>query len=308
MQKYRVLKPCFELMPAELKKLRQWLLWRGEWSDKKGKYDKPPFQVNGQHAKSDDPSTWTTFDAVAKAYPRRGYSGIGFVLTAEDPFAGVDLDHCRNRKTGAIEPWANRLVGFFDSYSEISPSGEGIRIFVRGKLPPGGRKRGNVEAYDSGRYLTVTGNCFNDGMPIMERQAKLETFHKKFFPPQEKEQPPSPPPKVDIDLSDDQVMQRALESKQGEKLRRLMEGDFSGFPSQSEADLALCSILAFWYGGDREKIDAVVRQSGLFRAKWDIKHFSDGRTYGERTIDRAVSKNTEHYRPKRRRHGGFRTI
>ena len=296
MKPYPILKPCFALMPAELKEYCQWVLWKGVWVAEKGKYTKPLFQVNGHHARSNDPSTWTSFDAARKAYGRGDFSGVGFVVTDEDPFAGVDLDHCVNRETGAIESWANRLVGFFDSYAEISPSGEGIRIFVRGKLPPGGRKRDNVEAYDSGRYLTVTGHCFNDGMPVMPRQSQLEAFHAKFFP--QEEEPPPPPPKVEIDLSDDQVMQRALESKQGEKLRRLMQGDFSGFPSQSEADFALCSILSFWYQGDAGKVDAVFRQSGLFRPKWDIRHFSNGLTYGQATINGAISKNTEHYRPR----------
>jgi primase-polymerase (primpol)-like protein len=86
------------------------------------------------------------------------FAGIGFVLTPDDPFAGIDLDHCRDPETGEIEPWASEIVDRFQSYTEISPSGAGIRIFIRGTLPAGkGRHRGRVEVYDRGRFLTVTG-------------------------------------------------------------------------------------------------------------------------------------------------------
>ncbi len=140
-----------------MKRLRQWVLWKAVWQAERDKFTKQPHQTNGRFAKSTDPATWTTFDAVVEAYGRGGFDGIGFVLSENDPFVGIDLDHCRDKETGVIEAWALDAVSSFDSYAEVSPSGTGVRIFIKGKLPPGGRKSGGVEVYESGRYLTVTG-------------------------------------------------------------------------------------------------------------------------------------------------------
>jgi primase-polymerase (primpol)-like protein len=80
------------------------------------------------------------------------------VLTQENGIVGIDLDHCFNPETSKCEQWAIDIINKMDSYTEVSPSGEGIRIFVKGLLPPGGRKKGYIEMYSSGRYLTITGN------------------------------------------------------------------------------------------------------------------------------------------------------
>ena len=82
--------------------------------------------------------------------------GLGFVLTADDPFVGIDLDNCFTEE-GKILPWAQEIVEMIDSYTEVSPSGTGIRIFVKGKLPGEHCRTGNIEMYQQGRYLTVTG-------------------------------------------------------------------------------------------------------------------------------------------------------
>lgn len=144
-------------------------------------------------------------------------------------------------------------------------------------------------------------------MPIFYRQEQLEMFFNFHFAEPERKPPPKPKPTGSA-MPDDDLLKKALASKGGDKLGRLMAGDTTGFNSQSEADLSLCQTLAFWFNGDREKIDAVFRQSGLYRDKWDAKHFSDGRSYGDATIDRALARTTEFYRQGRRRRGRIRTI
>ncbi|MGH8695713.1 MAG: hypothetical protein ACREVS_04510 [Burkholderiales bacterium] len=84
--------------------------------------------------------------------------GIGYVLTAADGVVGIDLDKCRDPDTGVIAPWALAIVQQIDAYTEVSPSGTGVRIFAPGTLSGGGRNRHHVEMYTRGRYLTLTGH------------------------------------------------------------------------------------------------------------------------------------------------------
>ncbi len=77
------------------------------------------------------------------------------MFSSGDPFAGVDLDKCRNPETGELEEWATEIIQDLDGYTEASPSGTGVHIFIRGKAP--NKKRGKVEAYSSERYFTMTG-------------------------------------------------------------------------------------------------------------------------------------------------------
>jgi putative DNA primase/helicase len=149
-----------EAIPARLRERDQWLAWRGELRD--GRMTKVPYRIAypSQCASVDDPATWGAFlDAIdAQSCPELRLDGIGYVLTSADALVGIDLDHCRDRETGVIEARALDIVQRIDSYTEISPSGTGLRIFSRGVLPPGRRRKDHVEMYDRGRYLTLTGH------------------------------------------------------------------------------------------------------------------------------------------------------
>ncbi|WP_394327589.1 phage NrS-1 polymerase family protein [Halogranum rubrum] len=98
-------------------------------------------------------------------------------------------------------------------------------------------------------------------------------------------------------LSDDDLLERAKAAANGEKFTRLWSGDVSTYDSHSEADMALCCLLAFWTGGDTNRMNQLFCRSGLYRGKWDEQHFADGSTYGERTLQRACERTTEHYTP-----------
>ncbi len=160
-------KPCFlrpikENIHKELKQRIQWVLWKAESVN--GKLTKVPYNAqSGYKAASDNPKTWSKFNTAYNKYKNSNgeYDGIGFVVSKDDPFTGVDLDKCRDPETGTIDPWAKKIIERLNSYTEISPSGTGIRIFIRAKLPPEGRKNNNFEMYDSGRYLTITGHRKN---------------------------------------------------------------------------------------------------------------------------------------------------
>ena len=147
-----------ESIPAELKELPQWVLWD---------YFKVPRTIDDNFASTTDPKTWSTFDEV-KVNER-----IGFVFTADDPYIGIDIDNCTT-EGGEFAPGVFALLMAFQSYAEISPSGRGIHIIIRGKLPGKGVRRKNIEVYDQGRYFTMTGNTLPGFGEIKERQEQLE--------------------------------------------------------------------------------------------------------------------------------------
>lgn len=152
--------------PPELKERNQWVLWRYE--RRQGKATKVPYQVGFNRASSTDPKTWSSFSAVIDEWCRKPnlYSGIGYVFSPEDPFSGIDLDDALD-DDGNLKPWACGIVAqFSDTYTEVSPGGAGLKIWLRGALPAnlGGSKVGDgqIEIYDHARYFAVTGKIFRD--------------------------------------------------------------------------------------------------------------------------------------------------
>lgn len=282
-----------ESIPAELKAIPHWLLWR--LKDRAGKSTKTPYQADGHLAKVNDPATWTTFETALAAYRAGGFSGLGIALSDDDDLAGVDLDKCLNPDTGELDPEAAAIVAMLPTYCEVSPSGRGLRLFAFGKLPQGGRRKGKVEIYEAGRYLTVTGHQFNGHDSIVECTAELAAVHARIFGA---DSPPVAAKHADPpNLDDEQLLDKARRARNGGDFERLWSGDTSAHGGDhSAADLALCNLLSFWTGGDPARTDRLFRQSALFRpAKWDKAHFSDGRTYGQATLDKAMAGNRETY-------------
>ncbi|MDQ3301769.1 MAG: DUF3987 domain-containing protein, partial [Actinomycetota bacterium] len=238
----------------------------------------------GDRARSDDPTTWANLNEARRAVEEEGHDGIGFVFTADDPFCGVDLDGCVDRQTGEIQPWAADILDRLDSYTEFSPSGEGLHVIVRAELPEGRRRGGGVEMYDRGRFFTVTDRHL-PGTPkqVENRQGEISTLHARLFPPHEKIAPltnRSEFPKTAI--SDEEILRRAMRANNSDKFAALWSGDRTGYTSGSEADLALLSMLAFWTGPDEERVASLFARSGLMRDKWNRPD------YRRRTIAQAL--------------------
>ncbi|MHB2208650.1 AAA family ATPase [Methylobacterium sp. CM6257] len=155
----------------ELRTLPHWVAWDYFWKEKKSKWDKPPLNARtGQFGSSTDPETWTSYDVAANRASRDGLPGVGFVLTKDRPLSGIDLDGCRDRETGKIQAWAQVVVDFAETYTEISPSGEGLRLIVKGKANCVVNHPAGVEIYADGRYLTITGQHV-PGTPTEIREA-----------------------------------------------------------------------------------------------------------------------------------------
>ena len=275
-----------DAIPAEIKALKAWVTWRYEW--KEDKWTKEPYQVNGDiHAKVNDWSTWGTFNQALDCYRWGGVDGIGFVLQRASGIVGIDLDHCAE-PDGKVAVWALKMMHEIESYTEFSPSGTGIRILAKAVLPPGRRKKDNIEVYDELRYLTITGH-HRAGHPetIESRQSAVDAFHRRIFAETKREACAPRFPRA-RNLQDNELLEKAFRArKNGDKIKALYGGDWSGYSSQSQADLALCDLLGF-YTKDAEQLDRLIRGSGLYREKWDTRR-GDG-TYGERTIAKALGK------------------
>lgn len=271
-------------IPGELLEYKQWVLWRG--TEVNGRISKIPISPwSGKAAACDKPQTWSTYRHARYALRRHHCDGIGFVFTEADPFCGIDLDHCRSIN-GSICPEALELIKRFDSYAELSPSGRGAHILIRATLTGTGRRTGGIEMYDSGRYFTVTGRHLS-GTPlaIHDRQGLVTDLQRELFVPLIS----SARPKVTnaFALSDEEVIQRAKNARNGDRFRRLWAGDASDYENDhSRADLALCRTLVFWCRGDTKRVDHLFRRSGLIRGKWDRQ--TGDSSYGHRTIKAAI--------------------
>lgn len=297
----KYLRPILENIPTEIKESNQWVNWKA--INRNGKITKPPCQPDGQLAKSNDSSTWSSYTAVTEVLDE--FNGIGFVLTRNDPYVALDFDNCRCPAFDSLVPWANGLdvvlpeianhIKKLNSYSEISPSRKGIRILVKGSLTRDGMKKGSIEAYQAVHYVTLTGHVL-DGCPctIKECPEELSSFDDTVFGKNEVSETfdsfDSSFGRNDLKYNDfiEYRKRKMFASKHGEEIQKLWNGDHS-YNSHSEADMAMCSRLAFWLDKDAMAMDLAFRMSGLMREKWTEKHYSDGKTYGQVTIEKAIA-------------------
>lgn len=270
-----------ENIPEELKQVAQWVC-----VNKTDKIPKNPF--NGKNAQANNPKTWGTFEQAMKACETFGFDYIGFEFAP--PYFGVDLDHCMDNTD-----FVDEFVETLQSYAELSRSGDGIHIICKGKLPDGSRRKDKVEMYSEGRYFICTGNVYNPAYTkIKDCTESVKVLHGKYLP--------TSVPKAEVrksvvvDLDDAEIIDKARACKSGSLFSLLYAGEWQGlFPSQSEADLALCNQLAFWTGRNEAQMDRIFRTSGLYRKKWDTKRGGD--TYGNITIGKACASCTDVYEP-----------
>lgn len=291
-----VFPPNFQTVPAQLKRLDQWVLWQFIWKDETEQWAKIPIDANTmKFARSDDPATWASFEKVRLAYETESscFEGIGFVFSVDDPYCGMDFDNCVNTD-GSVDPLVMAEITKLDSYTEFSASGTGLHVIVAGAYG-GGNKKGNKEVYDRTRYFTFTGKTLGDPKKINWRQTAIEKL-KLQLAPAIKPEPKARP--INVGKSAKELLSVAFNSRKGERIKRLYEGDTSEYGGDdSSADLGLCGHLAFWSSGNSGLLDEMFRGSGLYREKWDKRHSSDGRTYGEMTVERALLGKTEFYNP-----------
>jgi P4 family phage/plasmid primase-like protien len=311
-----------DIIPEILKIKNQWVAWKSVPMLEGKKPRKVPLDVRTERgAQANNPRTWSSFDdAMAFIQEWSGVdhthidgSGVeisgtiseypGYFFSADDPFCGIDLDDCRDPDTGEVTPWALEIIEHFNSYTELSQSGTGFHIIIKGKKPAGsGCKKGGIECYDRSRYFICTGDVFNGHDTIQGRQPELESFLEKYL--SSKKQEPlngKNPDGQHIDVDAQTVLDRALRSKIAEKIRLLLSGDNAELPSDSEGDQSLCNYLVFFCGHAPDDqayqiVDQIFRESKRMRNKWDTIHRpADNATYGQMTIKKALKDTQDRY-------------
>jgi hypothetical protein len=245
----------------DLKAQRRWVLWKFVQKPGKEKPDKVPFQLNGKMARTNDPTTWSTYgecEAVAS-----GFDGIGLLLGEVNavPVWGVDVDGCCDALTGKFSPASRDVVIGLDSYGEYSPSGTGCHIFGIGYLPGDGKPIvrpfpgcKQIEIKGRGYYFTLTGRHLNKTpKELMNRQAEIIALCERV-----------------LSATKSNGLHVAIPQDEEERFQKLMAGDVTDYDgNHSRADLALCGILARRFHNDVFKIDDEFRKSGLYRDKWE---------------------------------------
>jgi putative DNA primase/helicase len=278
----------FESIPAELREQDRWVVWRWEpVPERPDKPRKPPYRADApdQLASSTNPETWASFEQAAAVWSVGRADGIGFALGP--PYVGIDLDdELPEQEHGAI-------MLALDSYSERSPSGRGHHVIVKASLNGRGRHPAGIGVFQDARFLYFTGEHVQ-GTParIEERQEQLDWVLAEYLKPEPRQLANGVDQFVPLDLDDQELLERAIAAGNGAAFRRLWDGDASGYPSRSEADLALCGMLAFWTGPDPGRIDRLFSHSRLARDKW--RRRAD---YREHTLARALEGRTEFYAP-----------
>jgi hypothetical protein len=346
-------------IPDALKARPQWILWRGIWRPNPPrpgqKATKIPINPRAlTPARVDDPRSWATYETtvaaldvaleewkLAQGQPWLG-GGVDFVFSETDDYFGLDLDTCIDPATGTVAAWAQAIVAQLSTYTELSQGRAGLHLIGEGTLPPGRRKKGQLELYSEGRFFALTGwrldqypatieprqaalnalwcQCFGqpvgapvwcvDGAGVITNPAPWVIQRIDAAPNGEPyahflempggwplvrcelvTQPPAA--SATLALADEEIVQRIKEAANADTVIRLALGNWDqDYPSQSEADLALCVHFAFWTR-DPAQLDRLFRTSGLLRDKWDEKR--GAQTYGQRTIAEALARQTEYY-------------
>jgi primase-polymerase (primpol)-like protein len=300
-------------VPKEIDPAEVWIGFRIEEDDdgKLKKVPKAPFMSSKQTLYDTNPTSRrdavTFAEAIEFVHESKerlgedGADGVGLVLSDDDDIAGVDLDGCRDAKTGEVEDWAFDIVRQLDSYTEVSPSGTGLHVLVKGELDDEFQQKNDelgLEMYDSDRFLTFTGRW------IPSTRSEIKDRHDEFLNVQRANLPvsddveidmegdslPDLPTGRDVDLKpeDEEIVEDAKETDPDfEPLWRgstaLNGGD------HSRADFYLACKLAYRCYSDIEQMDRIFRQSGLMRDKWDAPRGNI--TYGQYTLQKAVEKN-----------------
>lgn len=244
------------LIPGELRLLRQWVCWRGVLRPD-GKITKIPINPHtGQLASVVVSSSWGKYET---ALERNDVDGIGFVFTKNDSYCGIDLDDPQGDV--AIAHRQQRIAEAFDTYSEISPSGRGLHMIAKGAVPKG-RRRDKIEIYSHSRFFTMTGNVYS-GKPIAYRQALVDMLWAEMGSVSDLDDP-TPDDTAQIQ-TDDEVLMTGANATNGEKFKALFEGRWQElYQSQSEADLSLINMLAY-YTSSKSQIVRIFKRSVLGR-------------------------------------------
>ena len=303
----------YELIPDELKALSRWVCWRAVPDPKShsGISKQPVNPRTGGMARSNDPTTWTDFETAAAAAV--DYAGIGFMFY-ESGYIGIDIDdrpsEITDYRNGIRDNIFGQMNDALQTYAEFSQSGNGVHFIGRGTLPDKdfNNHDAGVEMYTGARFFVMTGNLCTEYVDIADITETVKPYYETYRT-KSKSKASAPAEQIPLggsSMSAQEVIDRASRSRQGQKFSALYAGDTTGYNSNSEADMALCNMLAFWCQGDLQLMDEIFRSSGLMREKWDRKQ--SGTTYGAITLQKAIDGLSAVYRETESSDSGYSVV
>lgn len=284
-------------IPEELKELPQWVLWRAEWDNKQQEYKKVPYKSGGYKASSTRSDDWSSFNHVDEILKNNDlYEGIGFVLNKNDDYVVLDIDNAIDENGQINSDLALEMTEL--TYCEMSPSGTGLHCFFKGELPEQRKKKRSdldIELYNDVRFITVTGEAIGQS-EICDEQEVLNNLVERYFKAEPKlETTFTYDPNHKSELSDDEVIDLMLKSKQKDKISDLLKGNYEKhFDSPSEAVQSLLHYLAFYTGKNQQQMENIFLNYNNLTDKWDSKRGNT--TWGQLELDKAISNQKEVYK------------
>ena len=283
-------------IPEELKELPQWVLWRAEWDNKQQEYKKVPYKSGGYKASSTRSDDWSSFNHVDEVLKNNDlYKGIGFVLSKGDNYVVLDIDNAIDENGQINSDLALEMTEL--TYCEMSPSGTGLHCFFKGELPEQRKKKRtdlDIELYNDVRFITVTGEAIGQS-EICDEQEVLNNLVERYFKAEPKlETTFTYDPNHKSELSDDEVIDLMLKSKQKDKISDLLKGNYEKhFDSPSEAVQSLLHYLAFYTNKDKQQMENIFLNYNNLTDKWDSKRGNT--TWGQLELDKAINNQSEVY-------------
>jgi hypothetical protein len=309
------IEPNFIRIPSDLRYIPRWHLWKLEMRPGAKAPTKVPYRSDRRgHAKTDDPTTWSSFvDAYNGFESDVDVAGVGFVLGDVGDgrtISGLDIDKCIDTKTGRIAPWALEFINKASTYTEVSPSGTGVKLLMWGVKPPDtrcqmvvdsetGRPRkgggSKFELYDYRRFFTITGAVVNDLGEIKDGGEFLEWVCEKLGL---REEVPDPAARSvgegGSGIEDDELLlARARGGKRGRRFVELFDTEKYAGPGNSEARGELLMELAFWTGRRPEQMKRLFARS--FMDQCAARGTREGKAFIDYEIDRAIRKSNDVY-------------
>lgn len=280
----------YDNFPMEIKQYPNWLV-------RKGKVPYSP--LTGEQANK--PVHCSSYSVAMSKVCNGEYDGLGFQFEGT-PYTGIDIDHCINEK-GEWSELALQAFIDFSSYTELSPSGTGIHIIVKGEIPAAVKNsRNGIEIYSTGRYFTMTGDKVIQSVPYVanNRQNILDVYYDTFRSNTTGNIATigdliSLEPRSN-DFNIRAVIENARNFDNSGKFKALFdEGDLSLYNNDhSAADMALLVILAYWTKDRPQLMHDVFNQSALAqRKKWQEGNAGNPIYYRELSIRKAIAFNEQ---------------
>lgn len=277
-----------------MKRYNQWVLWR-----KSSKGVKILFQINGEPAKVNDSSTWSSFLEVSSYYKQNQseYNGIGYVFHQDDPYTVIDLDNKNNNKR--LSKYFKSIIKKMNSYTEISQSQKGYHIIIKQSHISGDRRRkDNYETYNHGRFIAITGDLYHKKYSRIRSSSYFNEFYQKHINHSSSSNSGNDSSNFDDSFSDEEVLGFIRSGTFRTKFNKMLDGKLivgekyknPDYPSFSEMDFAFCSIVSN-YTQDITQIERIYQKTRLSEVRkksGENDKWKNREDYRIRTIENAI--------------------